>query len=418
VPVILLCAFAVAISGCNTSQRSTAKLKVTDFGAAGDGKTLDTRAFQRALDACAASGGGEVSVPAGNFLIGSVIVSSNTTLRIEKDATLTGSPDKSDYPLMTVRWEGEWRDGHRALIFAEHANHVAVVGEGKIVGDPQIGFLRNPRGPCIFEAIECSDVRVEGISISFVRMWSVHPTLCDGVVVKGVTIRSEPRQSNGDGIDVDSCTNVRIENCDIDTGDDAIALKSGRGLDAVKAGTPTKDVLISGCKLGSTFAAVAVGTEMSGGISGVRIEHCTFTRGVNGVYIKSRTGRGGFMQDIQGSDIDVTADVQNFLNIDLVNKGIPASQPVTGDDAYPRVGNIRFERVRSKADTLVRATAVAKQRPVEGLVLRDITGTCRRPILVSNVNSLDVQNVEITGYDGPLIATAATRPSATRANSQ
>ncbi|HEX3356081.1 MAG TPA: glycosyl hydrolase family 28-related protein, partial [Tepidisphaeraceae bacterium] len=172
-------------AGCQSTH-----VNVIKQGALGDGKKLNTAAFQTALDACQQTGGGVVEVPAGNYLIGSIVMSSNTTLKLDKGATLIGSPNPDDYPLMQVRWEGRWRDGHRALIHAKDAQHIALVGEGTINGDMKVGNLRNPRGPCIFEPISCKDVRIEGISINYRRMWACHLTYCENVVARGLKIRS------------------------------------------------------------------------------------------------------------------------------------------------------------------------------------------------------------------------------------
>jgi len=116
-------------AGCTSMSRNA--LNVRTFGAVGDGMIKDTAAFQKALDACAAANGGEVVVPAGNYLIGSIELKSDTVLRLEKDAHLIGSPDLDDYPVIKIRWEGHWIDGHRALIFARNAGHFGIVGSGK-----------------------------------------------------------------------------------------------------------------------------------------------------------------------------------------------------------------------------------------------------------------------------------------------
>src|SRR5690348_3445207 len=196
-------------------------LNVRAFGATGDGVTKDTAAFQKALDTCAAAGGA-VIVPAGNYLIGSIELKSRTILALERDAHLLGSPDLADYPVIKVRWEGKWIDGHRALIFAHDADHIAVTGPGKISGNPALGGRQMPRRPVLVEPINCTNVQFRGFSTDHRSMWSIHPTGCENVVAKNLTIRSTG--GNGDGIDVDSCRHVRIENCDIATGDDCIAL--------------------------------------------------------------------------------------------------------------------------------------------------------------------------------------------------
>jgi polygalacturonase len=191
---------------------------VRAFGAAGNGTTRDTAAFQKALDACAAAGGGMVVVPAGNYLIGSIELKSHTILLLQPGANLLGSPDLADYPIIKVRWEGKWIDGHRALIFAHDADRIAVVGPGKISGNPALGGRQMPRRPVIIEPINCTNVQFKGFTTEHHSMWSIHPTYCENVIAENLTIRSTG--GNGDGIDVDSCRHVRIENCDIATGDD------------------------------------------------------------------------------------------------------------------------------------------------------------------------------------------------------
>jgi len=318
--------FACLLGGCSTASKT---FDVRTFGATGDGSTKDTAAFQKALDAAVKDKGGTVLVPAGNYLIGSIALGSNTTLRLEKAATLTGSPDKDDYPIMTIRWEGVWRDGHRALIYSGDSKNLAIVGPGKIVGNFPLGHLRNPRGPCIIETINCDDVRFEDFSIQYERMWAIHPTYCTNVTAKNLTIRST--LDNGDGIDVDSCRDVRIEHCDIDTGDDAIALKSGRGAEGARIARPTEDIVITDCKLGSRFAGLAIGSEMSGGVRNVRAQRCTFTRGANAIFIKSRVGRGGFIENIACRDLDAPAGgARTFLRIDVTSTGKVGDDPIPG----------------------------------------------------------------------------------------
>lgn len=412
---LLLCGRVFADAAPATLPRS---VSVSDFGAVADGKTLSTAAFQKALNAIAERGGGEVIVPAGNYLIGSVFIGPRTTLRIEKDATIIGSPNKEDYPLETVRWEGRWRLGHRALLSANKSDHIAIVGEGTIVGDTKLAYLRDPRGPCLIEPVQCRDVRIEGISLRYERMWTIHLTYCEDVTVRNLHIRTTPRPSNGDGIDVDSCRRVTIEGCDIDAGDDAIALKSGRGMEAVTIAKPTEDVLIRNCKLGSTFAGIALGTEMSGGLRNIRVENCQFTRGVNAIYIKSRTGRGGFIENVEFRNVTSNGP-RHFLHIDLITKGIVDSRTVEGIDGIPHVRNIAVDGATVDCRHLLLAERIAPEKPLEGLTFRNIRGTCEQGIVLSNMRDVKLADINVTGHTGPLIKasnvpgveTSATQPA-------
>ena len=377
---------------------------VRDFGATGDGRIKDTAAIQKALDACASAGGGTVVVPEGVYLMGSIVLGSNTTLKLESRTSLVGSTDIADYPLVRVRWEGEFADGHRALISAEKVDHVALVGPGAIFGPPiNVSQRRNPRGPPLIELAEATDVTLENFSTQYERLWSIHLLLCRNLVARNLVIRSV--LPNGDGIDVDSCRDVLIEHCDINTGDDAISLKSGRGLAAMRLARPTENVVIRNCTLvSSIFAGIGFGSEMSGGIRNVRVENCTISGRQNGILFKSRGGRGGYFDDITGEHLTIL-DSPTFLAIDLLNKGIQASDPVPGPiEQWARCHQIRFHdiRVRNVA-ALVLAKNIPPERPLDGLSLTDISGTCGRGITLTNATETELGGISVTGFQGPLL---------------
>ncbi|HUJ10975.1 MAG TPA: glycosyl hydrolase family 28 protein [Verrucomicrobiae bacterium] len=380
-------------------------MNIRAYGATGDGKTKDTVAIQKALDACAAAGGGEVVVPAGEYLTGSLDVKSNTTLRLQHGATLLGSSDLNDYPIIKARWEGRMVDAHRALVSATKANHIAVVGPGKIAGNLALGGRQMPRRPCVIEPIDCTDVRLEGFTASQQRMWTIHPTFCENVVVKKVTVRSIG--GNSDGVDVDSCKHVRIENCDLESGDDCIAIKSGRGMEGYRLARPTEDVSISNCALGDNiFACVGIGSETSGGIRNVRIENCRFKYArTYAIYIKSRPGRGAFIEDISARNLDVNTAPGGFLRINLLNSGIRDPDPVPGNEGIPLAKNFRFSEVRVNCGTLVDAKSISPVKPLDGLIIDKLIGTCTNGISLANVTGVELHNIKVTGFTGNLIGT-------------
>ncbi|HUI06422.1 MAG TPA: glycosyl hydrolase family 28 protein [Verrucomicrobiae bacterium] len=402
-PPRLAAALLILLGQAGCAGLSRAPLDVRAFGATGDGKTKDTVAFQNALDTCAAAGGGTVAVPAGNYLIGSVELKSNTALRLEKDATLLGSPDLTDYPVIKVRWEGHWIDGHRALIAATKADHIGIVGHGRIVGDPTLGGRQMPRRPALIEPTDCHDVRLEGFSASQQRMWTIHPTDCENVVVRHLTIRNVG--GNSDGVDVDSCRHVLIEGCDIESGDDCIALKSGRGMEGYRLAHPTEDVLIRQCTLSDNiFACIGIGSETSGGIRHVRIEHCRFQQAKTyAIYIKSRPGRGAFIQDVSGHDLDVDTAPGGFLRVNLLSSGIRDPEPVPGDEGIPAAGNFAFGDVKVNCGTLVEATAISPVKPVNGFSIAHVTGTCRKGVALANIVNAELRDIHVTGYTGPFL---------------
>jgi polygalacturonase len=395
-----LFALGLALSGVGRcGGAAVAVFNVRDFGAVGNGTNKDTAAFQSTLDACAVSGGGEVLVPAGHYLIGSVQLGNHTLFRLAKDSVITGSPELADYPLLDVRWEGRWQPGRRALIYAANVSHTGIIGPGRIEGNPAVAAPQNPRGVVVLEPISCDDVHWEGFAITQGGNWATHPTYCSDVVIKKVTING-----GRDGIDVDSCKQVRIEDCDLDTGDDCISLKSGRGLDGARLGRPAEDVVITGCTLhGRHFACVGIGSETSGGIRNVRITHCRMTSRSYGVYIKTRIGRAGVIENITGDNLDILGG--GFLRINLISSGNSntADDPVGGLAGYPLGRNFRFTNIRVACTTLADVSQVSAEKPLDGLVLKNITGTCTKGITLAHVKNAVVRGIKVTGYQGALL---------------
>lgn len=383
-------------------------LNVRDYGATGDGKTKDTAALQLTIDRCAVLGGGKVVVPAGNYLTGSITLRSNIILSLEKNAVITGSADMSDYPVTQVRWEGKWIQGHIGLIYGIDLENAAVIGEGSIIGADALGGRpnkQNPlRHPALIEFIQCRHIQLEGFSTHYRHMWSVHPTYCEDVLIRNLRIRSTG--GNGDGIDVDSCRHVHIDRCDISTGDDCISLKSGRGSEGNDIHRPTEDVLITGCTFAdSNFACIGIGSETSGGIRNVRIEHCKCTHARSfAVYIKSRIGRGAFIENISVDHFDAANMDGGFLRINLMSSGLHDEYPIPGLAGVPAAANFRFANIRvQQCPTLVDATRISAWKPLQGFVFEDVSGDCERGIFLANVQNAMLRNIHVKGYSGSLV---------------
>jgi polygalacturonase len=390
-------------------QGKRATLNVLAFEAKGDGVTKDTAAIQRAIDQCSAQGGGEVLVPAGKYLTGAIALKPNTILRLAKDAVIMGSPDFEDYPVTQVRWEGRWIPGRVGLIYAIDADHIGVVGPGRIEGDLKLGgrpTASNPlRHPALIEPINCNDVLFEDFSTNYRLMWSLHATYCENVTIRNLTMRSTG--GNGDGIDIDSCKHVRIDGCDISTGDDCISLKSGRGMEGFTLLKTTEDVTITNCTMAdSIFACIGIGSETSGGIRNVRIERCKFTHAHTfALYIKSRPGRGAFIEDIIANDLDAEGMDGGFLRFNILNSGIQDEFAVPGDEGIPTIRNYRFTNIRVKdCPLLVDGTAVHPNKPLDGLTIANISGACAKGITLANAKNVDIHDISVTGLSGPLLS--------------
>jgi polygalacturonase len=312
---------------------------------------------------------------------------------------------------MQVRWEGKWISGHVGLIYAVEAHNIGVVGPGKINGNHALGGRPSPenplRHPALIEPIGCTNLRLEDFATDYERMWSLHPTYCANVVIRNLTIRSTG--GNGDGIDLDSCQHVLIEGCDINTGDDCISLKSGRGMEGYTLRRTTEDVVIRNCTFADTiFACIGIGSETSGGIRNVRIEHCKFTFAqTHAIYIKTRPGRGAFIEDIVVDDIDVSGAVAGFLRFNMLGSGLQDQYPVPGDEGIPTIKNWRFSNIRVKdVPVLVDGAAVHPHKPLEGFVLTNVTGTCGKGISLANISKAKLRDIKVMGFSGPLLSTS------------
>jgi polygalacturonase len=395
------------------AKKTTLTLNIRDHGAVGDGTTKDTAAIQQTIDRCAVLGGGEILIPAGNYLTGALQLRSRTLLRLAPDATLTGTPDFADYPIAQVRWEGRWIAGHTALIYAFDAHDTGIVGPGRIVGNPALGGRPRPdsplRHPALIEPINCTNLRFEGFSTSYHLMWSLHPTACQHLVFKDLTIRSTG--GNGDGIDIDSCQHVLIDRCDIATGDDCISLKSGRGAEAASqiGFNPlitTEDVTITNCTFAdSIFACIGIGSETSGGIRNVHISDCKFTQAKTfAIYIKSRPGRGAFIEDITANNLDVSGAVGGFLRLNILNSGLMGEDPIPGDAGIPTTKNLRFTNIHvTDVPMLVDGSSIHPNKPLQGFTLSNVTGTCAKGIFLANIKDAEIASIKVTGYAGALI---------------
>lgn len=387
--------------------RPTVKLNVRDFRAAGDGTTKDTLAVQQALDRCSVLGGGEVTVPQGEYLTGALVLRSKTVLRLEEGATLHGSPDLADYPLTQVRWEGRWIKGYLGYISATDASNIAITGKGKIIGNAaikgRVDRQTQVRHPALLEFTNCKDVTVEDCFTQQNDMWSIHPTYCENVTFRNITVNG-----GADGIDVDSCRHVVIDGCTFNTGDDCISLKSGRGEEGYTILRPTEDVRISNCTFHDLhWACIGIGSETSGGIRNVRVEHCKcLSARTFAIYIKSRPGRGAFIEDITMNDLEVSGAQQGFLRFNILNSGKQDKFPVPGDEGIPTIRNFRFSNIRvTDMPTLVDGVGIHPHKPLEGFSLTNVTGTCTKGIFLANIHRAQLSGIHVTGYSGPLLNT-------------
>jgi unsaturated rhamnogalacturonyl hydrolase len=354
---------------------------ITSFGAVADVRTDWTEAIAKAIDACAAAGGGRVVIPAGEFVTGAIHLKSNVELHLETNAVLKFSTDPKAYlPVVFTRFEGTECYNFSPLIYALGQENVAVTGDGTLDGQAddsnwlawkntsarkrlaqmaednvpvqqrQFGESDHLR-PDFIEFIRCKNVLIEGVKIRRSPMWEIHPLLCTNVIVRGVDIMSHG--ANNDGCDPESCRDVLIEKCLFDTGDDCIAIKSGRNADGRRVGVPSENIIIRDCTMRDGHGGVTIGSEISGSCSNVFVENCEMSSSnlTCVLRLKSNAVRGGVIRDIFMRHVTVGLVKDSVLQIDfLYEEGAkggfkPVARNVAMDNITvaqtPRVLNVR-----------------------------------------------------------------------------
>ena len=289
---------------------------IKNYGAIGDGITLNTSAIQKAIDTCSESGGGVLRIPAGSFVIGTLHIKSNITLSLDYGAELLGSQDIKDYPTDKI---SKAREGQSAcLLYAKDASNIRFEGLGVIDGrGTHIAFPKRRKGqqgdnrPRLIRFEDCENLTFSGLTFKRPAFWGIHLIDCKTIHFNAITVAFRNNNFNNDGLDLDGCEDVLIENCDIETGDDAICLKSSR--------YPCQNITVRDCRLASNTAALKFGSSSHGGFINVSVTNCYFYDSPMGA-IKLAIVDGGRMENIKISRI-VMEDVGCPIFIRLGNRG-------------------------------------------------------------------------------------------------
>jgi polygalacturonase len=361
-------------------------IDVRDYGAVGDGRTLNTQAIQAAIDTCRRHGGGTVTVPAGNFLTGSIFLRDNLTLNLEAGAVLLGSEDLRDYPIVNGRWEGAEQPTYASLITGADLRNIAVVGRGTIDGQGAQWWQRftaktlEYARPRLIAFANCHNVLIEGITAINSPSWTIHPVRCENVTIHRVSIINPADSPNTDGINPDSCRMVRIASCYVSVGDDCVTIKAGVETEDADKRAPCENVTITNCTMAHGHGGVVIGSEMSGGVRNVVISNCVFIGTDRGLRFKSRRGRGGVVEDIRISNIVMT-DVLCPLTMNLYyacgawgDTSVSDKHPRPVTDRTPQFRRIQLSQITAREVKYAAAFLYGlAEMPLEDITLSDIS---------------------------------------------
>jgi polygalacturonase len=408
---------------------------IAKYGAVAGGSSDCTEAIRRAIDACSAAGGGRVVVPEGKFLTGPIHLRSNVNLHVVHGATLAFSQDPRHYlPAVLTRFESTELMNYSPFIYALDQTNIAITGDGTLDGQagPEhwwpwkgsaefgakpgmpnynasrqrllamaeqgvpVGERRFGEGdyfrPNFIQPYRCKNVLIKNVTIVNSPMWEINPVLCRNITVSGVTIKSHG--PNNDGCDPDSCRDVLIDNCVFDTGDDCIAIKSGRNADGRRINVPSENIIVRNCEMRDGHGGVTVGSEISGGCWNVFAYDCRMDspRLDRALRLKNNAMRGGVLHDIYMRDVKIGQVIDAILSIDFYYE--------EGDKGSftPVARDVVVDRVTSKKSTYGVYLRGFPTAPIENIRVTN----CRfenvaKGNVVEHVRGLDLTGTTING---------------------
>jgi polygalacturonase len=410
---------------------------IISFGAAGDGKIDCTEAFRNAINECSANGGGKIVVPEGIFLTGPIYLKSNVNLYVSENAIIKFIEDKSKYlPVVFTRWEGVECMNYSPLVYSYEEENIAVTGKGVLDGQGSNENWWNWKGnkdsgwtegspnqkndrdelfelaennvpveerifgdghflrPNFVQPYKCNKVLIEGVTFKNSPMWFIHPVLCENVLIKSVTV--EGLGPNNDGCDPESSKNVLIQNCFFNTGDDCIAIKSGRNNDGRRVNVASENIIIQNCTMKEGHGGVVIGSEISGGVNNVYAEDCVMSSPNldRAIRIKTNAVRGGLIENIFVRDIKVGQVKEAVIKINFYyEEGENGSY-------LPVVRNLDFSNITSEKSEYAIWIKAFEKSPVENIKLTNcMFKNVEKENVLENVKSMKTSSVIINGNE-------------------
>lgn len=434
---------------------------ISEQGALGDGRTVNTRAIQGAIDRCAAGGGGTLVVPKGVFVSGALFFKQGVSLLVEKDGVLKSTAVQSDFPQVKTRWEGVERLWTCAFLNFTDMDGVELSGAGTIDGSSDLwlgagrgaragaaptsatlgrgarrGTTATARGaggrrgntptsgsfaarpavdltlpgigrPRLICFQNCKNVRIANLNMRRQAVWCLHLLYSENVVVEGLTIRAIDATPSSDGIDVDSCRRVRIAKCDMDVNDDCISIKAGKDADGLRVNRPSEDILIENCRFGYGHGGAAMGSETTGGIRNVEIRDCVADAGNWApIRFKSQPSRGGVVENITYRNLQIK-DCRQAFEFNMEWRMVPPIAPPA--KVLPVVRNVRCINITGTAASAGLIHGLPGS-PIQGVTFEGCKVTAQRGLVIENARDINVAGLDIKASQGQPVTIRETTP--------
>lgn len=393
-----------------------ATFNVRDFGAMGDGKTFDTAAVQKALDACRASRG-TVEFPAGTYLCQPLILHANTIVQLDAGATLQASANQMDFMKTPGDWTRARGNDFIPFITGRDLTNVTFTGGGVIDGGGQVWWGEAEKArqirpgytlprPNLLSLERCRNVRLENITLQNSPKFHFVPADCEDVVVSNVTILAPEHAANTDAIDP-SGRHILITRCKLDVGDDDVAIKAGKK--PADGGFESEDITVTDC-IFLHGHGMSIGSETAGGVRNVRVKNCTFENTENGLRIKSDSRRGGLVENISYENITMTNVVpaitftcyyqNNSAGDARQPSGAPAGQVSSGGQRIPVYRDIRISNLTATCPTRAGLILGLPENCISNVVLENVTISAAKGFEIQNAKGIELKNVSITVKEG------------------
>jgi polygalacturonase len=434
-----------------------------EAGGVGDGYTLNTKAFEKAISMLVSQGGGTVVVPFGVWLTGPIVLQSNIRLHLEEGSIILFTPDKEAYPLIETSFEGLTTMRCQSPISGKNLTNIAITGKGAINGSgdawrpvkrskvtdshwkrllasggvmknkdywfPSAGALKGdqlsesnlnvPRKPMtqadwmeirdflrpvMVSLQECKNVFLQGVLFENSPSWNIHPLMCENIIIDGVFVRNPSYSQNGDGIDLESCQNALIVNSVLDVGDDAICIKSGKDEEGRRRGRPTENVLVDNCRVFKGHGGFVVGSEMSGGVKNISVTNCSFIGTNIGLRFKSTRGRGGVVENIYIQNVSMYNIVNEAFLFDLYYMGGVKSEATPAvDETTPVFRNIFVKDIVANQASRAMFFNGLPEMNISNIVVENSSFTTQQGALLSESEGIQFTNVRINPSEGPAV---------------
>lgn len=440
-------------------------LSIARTGAVPDGRTLNTKSIQNTINTLAARGGGVVLVPPGLWLTGPLTLKSKINLHLAVGATLLFTENFDEYPLVASNWEGLPQMRNQSPVSATNAAQIAITGKGIIDGNGDAwrmvkrdklnetqwnklvasggmlsadkktwypseksfrgskmsnpGLIVPEKTPAFYDSIKeflrpnlvvftnCKNILLDGVTFQNSPAWCLHPLMCEDITVRNILVKNPWYAQNGDGIDVESCNKVLIENSVFDVGDDALCMKSGRDAEGRKRGMPTQNVIIRGCTVYAAHGGFVIGSEMSGGARNMEVYNCTFIGTDIGLRFKTTRGRGGvveninihdiYMKDIPGEAIlfDMYYMAKDPIPLAGEKRELPKVELKKVDETTPVFRNFRISSVYCNGAEQAIFIRGLPEMHVKNIILENMVLQARKGADIQEASGITLRNVKV-----------------------